>query len=1567
MSSLALHLLGPPRIERDGEPVQISRRKAVALLAYLAITGRSHSRDALATLLWPEADQSQARAGLRRALAALKKVLGEGWLDVDRETVGLNPDPEVCLDVSEFHAQMAKCRTHDHPIDQDCPACLSLLAEATALYRDDFLAGFTLRDSPAFDDWQFFEAQGLRDNLAGALERLARGYSVQGEFEQAIPYARRWLALDPLHEPAHRCLMRLYAQSGQRAAALARYEACRQVLRDELGVEPTAETTALYEQIQAGELEAPTPAAASPVPIVRGYELRERIGAGGFGEVYLAYQPSVGRQVAVKVILPQYADHPDFVRRFETEAQLVARLEHPYIVPLYDYWREPGGAYLVMRWLRGGNLYESLQRGPWTPEAAAQLLDQVAGALAVAHRRGVVHRDVKPENILLDGQGNAYLSDFGFAKDLLRAAGTASVSIVPGSLAYMSPEQAQSKPVSAQSDLYSLGIVMYETLTGEHPFPDLTPATQLIKQLTEPLPPLRERRPDLPEALEEVIQRAAAKDPAERYPDALAFAAAFREAVLGPGAEAVTRPPDRAALEMVNPYKGLRAFEEADAADFFGREVLTEQLLARLGEDGTLRLGSGQEWSRFLAVVGPSGSGKSSAVKAGLLPALRRGALPGSEEWFIVEMLPGAHPLDELEIGLLRVAVQQPVGLMGQLRRDERGLLRAARLALPTDRGELLLVIDQFEELFTRAADTAESKHLMQSLYAAVSDPRSPVRVVITLRADFYDRPLMHPDFSQLMRQRTEVVVPLTAEELAEAIRKPAEQAGAELETGLVTAIVTDVSEQPGALPMLQYALTELFERREGRTLTRAAYRAIGGVSGALARRAEEVYAGLDEAAQRAARQLFLRLVTLGEGVEDTRRRVLRGELKAIDVDQQAMDAVIDTFGRSRLLLFDRDPATREPTAEVAHEALLREWRRLRGWLDESRADVRTQRLLASAAGEWIEADRDPGFLLRGTRLDQFELWSATTDLALTRTEREYLDASRAEREARRREEAERQAREAALERRSRTFLRALVAVLGIATVIALVLTGFAFTQRREALEAYSQSLAAHAQNALDDKDSATGLVMALEANDIDRPPEISQRVLRQAAYAPGARHRFAITDTFKGVEGKVYSLTASPTERVFLIGFAGGTIVLWDLDTETEIHRLVGHTGLVRDLAFSPDGRKALSGSNDRTVILWDLETGQEIRRFSGHAGWVRAVAFSPDGRTMISGGFVGDFVDAVENPGELILWDLETGQEIRRFEGHPSGVQAVAFSPDGGTVLASSGVFGTVFPEYSLILWDLETGESVHRFDVDHDNFSLAISPDGSTALSGDNNSNVYLWNLETGEKTQTLEGHQAVVTAVAFTPDGRRAISGDWEGRLILWDLATGRPIVQAMIHQTLTKWSVGDPPPVNVAIAAGGRVALSSSGDGSLILWDLFDAGEIQRFKGHTAAVFGVAFTPDGQYALTGGGYVGYGPVAEDNNLRLWNVETGKLIRVFEGHAGAVTQIAIDSDGRRALSSAFDGTVRLWDLETGAEIRRFQAHPKGVFSVAFGPDGRTALSGPYAYDDVMILWDLESSEA
>ena len=358
----------------------------------------------------------------------------------------------------------------------------------------------------------------------------------------------------------------------------------------------------------------------SSEPTIKGYDLLERIGEGAYGTVYRAYQPHMRREVAIKVIQPRFANQPNFIRRFDVEAHLVAQLEHLHIVPLYDYWRDPDGAYLVMRLMKGGSLEKSLSEDePWGAEQAAQLVDQIASALDAAHKQGVVHRDLKPANILLDAQGNAYLSDFGIAKELERGKTITQTGAIVGTPAYITPEQVQSQPVTPQTDIYCLGVVIYELLVGGHPFLDTPTAELMVKHLNEPLPLVRERRPELTKEVDQVIQQATAKDPPSRYADALALAVDLRRAL-----QLEIEVHEVPEGEVYNPYKGLRAFQEADAGDFFGRDSLIKQLLARLEERG--------EASRFLAVVGPSGSGKSSVVKAGLVPALRAGALPGSED-----------------------------------------------------------------------------------------------------------------------------------------------------------------------------------------------------------------------------------------------------------------------------------------------------------------------------------------------------------------------------------------------------------------------------------------------------------------------------------------------------------------------------------------------------------------------------------------------------------------------------------------------------------------------------------------------------------------------------------------------------------------------------------------------------------------------------------------------------------------------------------------------------------------------------------------------------------------------
>jgi WD40 repeat protein/serine/threonine protein kinase len=1379
--------------------------------------------------------------------------------------------------------------------------------------------------------------------------------------------------------------------------------------------------------------------------LVKGYELRDRIGAGGFGAVYRAFQSTVGREVAIKIILPGFANRPEFVRRFETEAQVVARLEHMNITPLYDFWRDPEGAYLVMRYLRGGNLLTALRDDPYDLESATRLLDQVASALAVAHRNHVIHRDIKPANILLDEDGNGYIADFGLAKCLDNdATAYSQAGDVMGTPDYLSPEQVRNEPVTPRSDIYSLGVVLYEMLTGSHPFPDSLPVERMFKHLDEPVPRIASLDKNIADAINDVVQKATAKNPDHRYKDVLTMATAFREAAglsvsqaAGQLVELLT-PREQEVLKLIiegesnreiankltielttvkwyvtqiyrklnvrsrvqaivrareldlivdgravddhatsristlpepeNPYKGLQAFQIADERDFFGREKLTRKLLSRLGQNG--------DFSRFLAVIGPSGSGKSSLVRAGLIPALWRGEFPGSEHWYITDFIPGPHPLDELEVALIQVAANRPEHLHEQLARDERGLVRAAQIILPDDDSELVLVIDQFEEIFTLVENESDRTHFLGLLQQAVTAPRSRVRVIITLRADFYDRPLQYPTFGGLVRSRMETVLPLNAGELEQAITGPAQRVGVRFEDGLVASIVSDINYQPGALPLLQFALTELFEARENRILTHQGYDQIGRATGALAKRAEQLCLELDHAGQEAVRQMFLRLITLGEGVDDTRRRVVRSELLAIAQDADLMDEVIDTYAAYRLLALDHDPITRRPTVEVAHEALIREWDRLRQWLNESRADIRLQRLLAVAAAEWLRADRDLGFLLYGSRLDQFEGWATNTDLALTEKERAYLEASLTARQKREADEAARLQREletaqklAKTEQYAARRLRWLAVGLAVFLLAAAGLAIFAFNRQAEAQTnlalSESQRLAAEANNILQSGgDPELAALLSLRALDTVYTTQ-ADIALQQASKGDYGRRLFS------GHTDSVDGLAFSPDGRFALSGSLDNTARLWDVETGREIHTLTGHTGWIRNVAYSPDGNYLLTGSTDNTARLWDAQTGQELYTLTGHTGEVYGVAFSPDGQYAITGGW----------EGTIRFWDVETGQEARSLRGdegifemtlspdgqyiltgnnatgkvrvsetatgleahhltglNTSGINTVAFSPDGRYALAGDEIGG-------LYLWDLQQAEAEPRIFSGHTEWinEVRVSPDGKYALSASHDGTARLWDIQTGEEARRFISTNHV-TSIAFSPDGQTVLVGEQDGNIKLWDV---EPLPDPRTFGGHT----------NVVSAAkfspNGRYVLTGSLDQTAKLWNVVTGQQLYVLRGHSGEVWGVAFSPDSRYALTG---------SSDKTARLWDVETGQEERVFT-HPDEVSGVAFSPDGRYVLTASWDNTARLWDVETGQEVRVFTGHTDFVAGVAFSPDGRYILTGSFG-DVTTRLWEVET---
>lgn len=1334
---------------------------------------------------------------------------------------------------------------------------------------------------------------------------------------------------------------------------------------------------------------------------VKSYEVEDLLGQGGYGVVYRARQSAVLREVAIKVILPKYANSPEFIRRFESEAQVVARLEHPHIVPLYDYWREPDSAYLVMRYLRGGSLRDIIDtQGKLPSDVAGKVLEQVGSALTFAHRNGVVHRDVKADNILMDEDGNAYLSDFGIAKEVGADAGGGGN--IEGTPAYLAPEQIRGGEVGPQSDVYAFGIMLYEMLSGKRPFAELTLATLVYKHLNEPLPMIDHDELNLPPQFNAIIQKATAKVPEERYPDAITLVKEFQQ-TLRQGSATIELDLEELdldfaefeLLETKNPYKGLRAFQQADAADFFGRAAMIQRVLDRLQEPVVE--------NNFLAVIGPSGSGKSSLVKAGVLPALRSGRVPGSENWFYAEMVPGEVPLEELASALLSVSSSPLPGVVDTLREHADGLAMGVYEALPSRENKLLLMVDQFEELFTQVELESDRQQFLDLILNAVNAEDSPVIIIATLRADFYDRPLLYQGFGELIRARTELVLPLNDEELAETIEGPARRVGAVLEDDLIETIIDDVREQPGALPLLQYALTELFERREGALLTNAAYRDIGGTLGALAKRAEEVFRRFNEPSQNMARQMFLRLVTLGEGQEDTRRRILQSELLTLG-DREVVEDVIDRFGRYRLLTFDRDEATRSSTVEVAHEALIRRWERLREWLTESRQDVRMERELLHAATDWDASNRDASYLMQGNRLLTFEEWTESSTLRLNELEIEFMSVSLAARDEREAMERARQERERELERQKARNMRIAAGIFAAAAVIAVILSLFAFDQRNQAEQQrviadeqrmvaetereradeqrliavdamhvaeinerknLSLSLAANARTALSENDPALALPVAIAARQVFDPPEAEVlRILGRSAFSPGPRYRF--TDSPRSILGVDISADGA------MSAYAGTEGVIYVVDTSTgESLGSIESGSPISAVAFSPDGARIAAALADTTVGIWAVDGGEEIHRLSGHEMVVSDVEFSADGKTLASSS-----ADTT-----VRLWNAASGEALHTLQAHVDYVIKLSFSPDGARLASASSAIGIPTSERTtenntVQIWDVASGEHIMTIPPEGPGYyrDVEFSPDGQTVAASTWSSalggNVRIFDAETGEQVQRIYAHRENIPNIEFAPDGKSLATASTDASIKIWNIDLAVPVASFVDFSEAIQDIEYTPAGDYMMVALGSENHFpdgsDNPADSSAFLWDLRNRAQSRAYTGHTDWSWATDISPDGRLIASGSGPLRFPSSIDDLDatVRVWDAETGEQLLVLEGHENTVDSVKFLADSQQLLSSSWDGTVRRWDLNAGVEIQQYAVPEERIYMVELMPNGTQFVSG--STDTLIRLWDIKTGD-
>ena len=1357
------------------------------------------------------------------------------------------------------------------------------------------------------------------------------------------------------------------------------------------------------------------------------YKLFGHLGTGGMARVYKAYQSNLDRYVALKIMHSYLAEDDEFVGRFRQEAAAVAQLRHPHIVKVHDFDVVRDQIYyMVMEYIDGPTLKDELDTrklidSPFTLTEITQIMSSLAAAVDYAHARGMVHRDIKPANIMFTADGYVILTDFGIVR-MIGATYNTNTGFLAGTPAYMSPEQGRGERGSIHSDIYSLGVILYELLTGQPPFTSETPLG-LIKQHVElPPPPLTDFNQDIPLELENVLQKALAKQPEARYPHALEFVKALQTAV-NVSPDILLQPPPvrtlalpKSSIESDNPitpvitnvatavsttpYRGLFAFGEEDAPYFFGRDAFIEQLIEAVRQQS------------IVAVIGPSGSGKSSVVFAGLLPHIRQ-----QPNYAIAVMRPGSDPFQSLAaacVGQLEPAISrtQQLTRTGELahalRRETVHLPEIVHQILgqkpqAVTPQRLLLVIDQFEEIYTLCTDSQLRQQFLDELLDLVDIQRfwleSTFTLMITLRTDFLGQALRYRPFADALQNSDVKLGPMNRRELGSAIASPARRQGFGFETGLIARILDDVGDEPGNLPLLEFALTALWENRESERLTHTAYEKIGEVEGALAGYAESIYRLMSESEKTRAHRIFIQMVRPGSGTEDTRRLTTRAELGEDNwkLVRQLADA--------RLVVTSQNAHGQE-TVEVVHEALIRGWGRLRDWMDENRTFRAWQERLRGSLEQWSVAKHDEGALLRGLPLTEAEGWMAERRDYLSQAELTYIQKSinaqnrekalrlQAEEEQRLIKEQERIERQRAEENARRAednarYARRLTWLAGALIIFMIIAMIAAFSAVRsgrvaannaatavaneqaaknnqqiaEAARATSdanvnllataehvaaaEAASAHSSASIAEEARATAVFSAAELATAVAVAEDNAAAAEAARQEAERQSRLAIS---RELAAAAVSQLKSDPQFSLLLALEATNITLAageeaPASTQDALYRallasqlrltLSGHTDQLTAVVFSSDGSRIATAGRDQTAKIWDVKTGQELFSLDDHTRPINSAVFSPDGLMLATGG----------EDGFVILWEVETGARIAVLNS-ASPVRDMAFSPDGSRLI-------TVNDDRTVRVWNIDARDSSFKlFDHRAVLTAVAYHPSGSRFATAGKDSRVVIWNAETGSPLTSIElqlgtaDNSDPINNLAYNPDGTRLITAHESGIARVWDTTTYEFLMRLSGHtSTLT----------DAAFSPDGRQIITAGADGTAKIWDADSGRALFTLIGHLGGITAVSFSPDGSRIAT---------ASQDTTARVWNATGGLDTTILTGHREPVLAVNFSSDGSLVVTGSQDKTARVWNSATGVEIQQFADHNGPIRAVALDPSGTILAT---ASEDFNVrLWNLATRE-